>query len=139
MADALTSVLAIIALLAGRQWGWLWIDPLMGIVGSVVIALWSFRLLQDTSRVLLDAEVPAERRLQVKNTIESESHNRVIDLHVWRIGPRHLSAIISLVSTEPQPPGHYKALLANYPDITHVTVEVHRLPQSVQTATLAPG
>lgn len=126
MADALTSVLAILALLAGRELGWMWMDPAMGIVGSLIIASWSIGLLRDTSRVLLDAEVSSTRRAEVKEAIESIDNNQVADLHVWQVGPKHLAAIISVVSREPRSPDHYKTLLGEFPDISHVTVEVHR-------------
>ncbi len=126
MADALTSVLAIIALVTGRQLGWTWMDPMMGVVGALVISRWSYGLLRDTSAVLLDAEVPPERRAQIRQAIESDADTRVVDLHVWRVGPSHLAAVISVVSHEPQEPEHYKALVTEFTDLSHVTVEVHR-------------
>lgn len=128
MADALTSILAIIALIAGRQLGWTWMDPMMGVVGSLVIARWSYGLLRDTSAVLLDAEVPPERQGQIRQAIESDADNRVVDLHLWRVGPAHLAAIVSVVSHEPREPEHYKKLLASFADLAHITVEVHRCP-----------
>jgi cation diffusion facilitator family transporter len=128
LADALTSVLAIAALLAGRQMGWVWMDPAIGIVGSLVIARWSLTLLRDTSRVLLDAEVATAERDEIRALVEADADNRVADLHVWRVGPRHLAAIVSLVTHTPREPSHYKRLLAADPDLAHVTVEVHRCP-----------
>ena len=125
LADALTSVLAIIALLAGKALGWTWMDPVMGIVGGVVIARWSYGLLRDTSAVLLDGEVLEERRRQICTAIEAECDNRVADLHVWRVGPEHLAAIVSLVTAQPRPPEHYKKLLATQSDLVHLTIEVH--------------
>jgi cation diffusion facilitator family transporter len=125
MADAMTSVLAIVALIAGRQLGWVWMDPAMGIVGSIVIARWSYGLLRDTSSVLLDAEVPATRRDAIQAAIEADADNRVADLHVWRVGPRHLAAIVSVVSHAPCAPEHYKELLREHEDLVHLTVEVH--------------
>jgi len=130
MADALTSVLAILALLGGRQLGWMWMDPAMGIVGSLIIATWSFGLLKDTSSVLLDAEVSTAQRSQVKEAIESQDGNQVADLHLWQVGPKDIAAIISVVSHKPHPPGYYKTLLEGFPSITHVTVEVHQAPTS---------
>lgn len=130
MADALTSVLAIIALVAGRQFGWTWMDPMMGVVGSIVIARWSYGLLGDTSRVLLDAEVAPERQQQIRQAIENDADNRVVDLHLWRVGPKHLAAVVSIVCHEPREPDHYKALLTGFPDLAHVTVEVHRCPEN---------
>jgi cation diffusion facilitator family transporter len=125
LADALTSVLAIAALATGKFFGWNWMDPLMGIVGSVVIAKWSVSLLRDTSRVLLDAELPDKRRKAIERAIEDGTGDRVCDLHVWRVGPRHLAAIVSIVTAEPRSPEHYKRLLAHFPDLAHVTVEVY--------------
>ena len=125
LADALTSMLAIVALLSGRTFGWAWMDPAMGIVGSVVIARWSLGLLRDTSGVLLDAEVPAGRRDAIRAAVEASPANRVADLHVWRVGPRHLAAILAVVTTEPREAAHYKSLLLGFPDLVHVTVEVH--------------
>ncbi len=125
LADALTSVLAIVALLAGRSLGWTWMDPVMGIVGSLVIARWSWNLLRDTSAVLLDGEVDARSSRDIARAIESHDDNRVSDLHLWRIGPRQLAAIISVVTHVPRDPGHYRALLGSFPDLAHVTVEVN--------------
>jgi len=125
MADAMTSVLAIVALIAGKHLGWVWMDPAMGIVGAIVIARWSYGLLRDTGGVLLDAEVPSARLTAIRGTLEADADNRVADLHVWRVGPRHLAAIVSVVSEAPQDPEHYKALLATYEDLVHVTVEVY--------------
>jgi cation diffusion facilitator family transporter len=125
LADALTSLLAIAALTTGKYLGWMWMDPIMGLVGSIVIARWSLGLLRDTSRVLLDAEVGEEHRTAIAEAIESDADNRVTDLHVWRVGPRHLAAIVSLVTHEPRDPDHYKTLLAPFHDLVHVTIEVH--------------
>jgi cation diffusion facilitator family transporter len=125
LADALTSVLALLALLAGRTFGWTWMDPVMGIVGSVVIARWSLGLLRDTSAVLLDAEVTSSRREAIRSALESHADIRVADLHVWRVGPRHLAAIVSVVTADPREPDHYRRMLGAFRDLSHVTVEVH--------------
>jgi cation diffusion facilitator family transporter len=124
LADALTSVLAIVALLAGKALGWTWMDPMMGIVGGLVIARWSYGLLRDTSAVLLDGEVPEERRRQIREAIEQDGDNRVADLHVWRVGPEHLATIVAVVTERPRPPAYYKRLLALHTDLAHLTVEV---------------
>jgi len=137
MADALTSILAIIALVAGRQFGWTWMDPMMGIVGSIVIARWSYGLLGETSRVLLDAEVAPERQGQIRQAIESDADNRVVDLHLWRVGPKHLAAVVSVVCHEPREPEHYKALLTRFPDLAHITIEVHQCPGDGRAIALA--
>ncbi|MCK6481923.1 MAG: CDF family Co(II)/Ni(II) efflux transporter DmeF [Planctomycetes bacterium] len=128
MADAVTSVAALLALFAGRFFGWNWMDPAMGIVGSLVIARWSTGLLRDTARVLLDAEVPEERRRAIRETLESDGDARVADLHLWRVGPRHMAAVVTLVAGSPQAPERYRERLAVHADLVHVTVEVHRCP-----------
>ena len=123
LTDALTSVLAIVGLLAGRFYGWLWMDALMGIVGSVVIARWSWGLLRGAGAVLLDTvpdETLAERILA---TLE-DGEDRVADLHLWRVGPGHVAAIVALVAEHPEAPAHYKAKLAGV-GLAHLTVEVH--------------
>jgi cation diffusion facilitator family transporter len=133
LADALTSLLAIAALSTGKLLGWTWMDPVMGLVGALVIARWSYGLLRETSRVLLDAELSPARRETIREAIESEEGSRVADLHVWRVGPRHLAAIVSVVAHAPNEPDHYKRLVAS-PDLVHVTVEVHRCPDSASAA-----
>ena len=125
LADALTSVLAIIALFTGKAFGWIWMDPIMGIVGALIISRWSYGLLVDTGKVLLDRDVNPEAVEEIRAIIESDSDNRVSDLHVWRVGSHHLSAIISIVTHYPKSPDHYKKLLADYDEIAHVTVEVN--------------
>ncbi|SDH65905.1 CDF family Co(II)/Ni(II) efflux transporter DmeF [Roseospirillum parvum] len=124
VADALTSVLAIVALLAGKTMGWTWMDPLMGIVGALVIGHWTLGLLRDTGRILLDGSVGETVRDDIRRRIEADADNRVSDLHVWQVGPDHLAVIVSLVTHYPRPAGHYKALLAGRDDLAHVTVEV---------------
>jgi len=125
LADALTSVLAIVALVSGKLLGWIWMDAAMGIVGAVVIARWAFGLLRDTSRVLLDSAVDTAATDKVRAVIEADSDNRVVDLHLWRVGPEQYGAIISLVTHFPKPVEHYKALLADFDELGHVTVEVN--------------
>jgi cation diffusion facilitator family transporter len=126
MADALTSVLAIIALGAGKVFGWVWMDPIMGIVGALIITKWSYGLLVDTGRVLLDRNVNQEAISEIKAIIESDSDNRVSDIHVWRVGPYYLSAIISIVTHFPNSPEYYKNLLSGFDEISHMTVEVNK-------------
>jgi cation diffusion facilitator family transporter len=124
LADALTSLLAIIALVAGMFLGWVWLDAVMGIVGALVITRWSWGLLRDTSAILLDSDVSPATVEAVQATIEADADNRVADLHVWRVGPHHLAAIISVVTHYPQPPEHYKELLHDIPNLAHISVEV---------------
>jgi len=126
MADALTSLLAIIALVAGKAFGWIWMDPIIGIVGGLIITKWSYGLLVDTGKVLLDRNVNQEAIAEIKAVIESDSDNRISDIHVWRVGPHHLSAIISIVTHFPNSPEYYKDLLSDYDEISHVTVEVNK-------------
>jgi cation diffusion facilitator family transporter len=128
IADALTSVLAIIALTTGRFFGWVWMDPIMGIVGALIISRWSYGLLRDSSKVLLDGEARAGITASIQETLESEGDNRVSDLHVWRVGAHDFAAIITLLTHDPRPPDHYKSLLSSYPELNHVTVEVHGYP-----------
>lgn len=125
LTDALTSVLAIAALLAGRFYGWLWMDPLMGIVGGIVIARWSWGLLRGAGAVLLDTVPDAALSGKIRHTLEHNG-DRVSDMHLWRIGPGHMALIVSIVSDRPQTPGHYKAKLRDLPQLAHVTVEIHR-------------
>lgn len=125
LADALTSVLAIGALTTGKYLGWTWMDPIMGLVGSLVIARWSFGLLRDSGRVLLDAEVSEVRQREIRELLETDSDDRVVDLHLWRVGPHHLATIVSLVTHTPKSPEVYKRRLARFHDLVHVTVEIH--------------
>jgi cation diffusion facilitator family transporter len=126
LADALTSVLAIGALLAGSRLGWRWVDPASGIVGAVLVARWSYGLLRDAGAVLLDAHVSPETLDGLRRSVEADADNRVADLHAWRVGPRHLAAIVSVVTHDPRDPAHYKRLLSGHPELVHVTVEVNR-------------
>ena len=124
-ADALTSVLAIGALVAGLALGWIWLDSAVGILGAAVIGWWAFGMLRDCGRMLLDYGAHDGIADRILARIEAESDNRVADLHVWQVGPRHLGVILSVVTHAPQPPAHYKALLVGLPRLAHVTVEVH--------------
>ena len=124
LADALTSILAIVALLLGRSYGWLWADPLMGIVGALVIVRWSWSLVRETGGVLIDA-APEGAGLadEIRATLErGEEH--ITDLHVWQVGPGHHAAIVALSSPHPKAPSDYKARLAHLGALSHVTVEV---------------
>ena len=125
LADALTSVLAIIALISGKAFGWIWMDPIMGIVGGAVIMRWSYGLLRNTSKILLDRDVSMTTVSAIYSTIETDSDNRVSDLHIWRIGSNQLAAIISIVTHYPQPPEYYKKLLKKFNELVHVTIEVN--------------
>ncbi|WP_171123259.1 MULTISPECIES: CDF family Co(II)/Ni(II) efflux transporter DmeF [unclassified Ruegeria] len=127
LADALTSVLAIVALLLGRAYGWFWADPLMGIVGAIVISRWSWGLIRDTGGVLLD-RTPDGGHLEseVRSAIESDT-DKITDLHIWQVGPGYYSVIVSVASTAPRSPDEYKSLLGGIDHVAHTTVEVNKI------------
>ena len=125
VADAFTSVLAIAGLLAAWIYGWTWLDPVVGVLGAFVIAHWSWRLIRDSGAVLLDAAPNAALVSAIAERLE-QGHDRIADLHVWRLGPGHHGAIVSLVADEPLPVDVYKARLSDIAELSHVTVEVHR-------------
>ncbi len=128
LADALTSIFAIIALLAGKFLGWVWMDALMGLVGAGVITKWAYGLVSDTSSILLDGYVDQKIKLDIISTIEQDADNRITDLHVWYLDQDHLAATISLVTHYPQAPEYYKDLLNRIPSLAHVLVEVNACP-----------
>jgi len=111
LADALTSLLAIFALLAAKYFGLIWADPAMGVVGAVLVGRWSLGLLRTTSVVLLDREGPDDLRDLIKRRIEADKGNRITDLHLWAVGPRLYSAVLSVATDRPRPPDYYKRLL----------------------------
>lgn len=125
IADALTSVLAIFALSFGKLFGWQWLDPLMGIVGALVITRWAYGLLKDTSTILLDRNSEREHVELIRQRIESDSDNRVSDIHIWRVGPVDYAAIVSVVTHYPKSTEHYKNLLAEFKELSHLTIEVN--------------
>ena len=127
LADALTSVLAIVALLAARFYGWVWMDPMMGIVGACVIAVWSWSLIRTSGAVLLDTVPDPELAAQIRERVEVNG-DRIGDLHLWRLGPGHLGLIASVVSDHPRAPDVYRARLEGVPGLSHVTIEVHACP-----------
>lgn len=129
LADALTSVLAIVALLAGMYLGWAWMDAAMGLVGAFVIGRWSWSLLRDTAVVLVDAEAGTDRYAEVREALE-DPDAAIGDLHIWRIGPGKYAVIASLIAGDPLTPDHYASRLSKHGEYVHVTVEVHRCKQS---------
>jgi cation diffusion facilitator family transporter len=126
IADAVTSLLAIGALLAGKFFGAGWLDPFMGIVGGLLVARWSYGLIRETSRVLLDSQADENRVSLIRESIEKDSTDRVSDLHVWSIGHGIFAAEIAIVSDDPNTPAYYKSLVPADLAIVHVTVEIHR-------------
>jgi cation diffusion facilitator family transporter len=126
IADAVTSLLAIGALLAGKFFGAGWLDPFMGIVGGLLVARWSYGLIRETSRVLLDSQADENRVSLIRESIEKDSTDRVSDLHIWSIGHGIFAAEIAIVSDDPNTPAYYKSLVPADLAIVHVTVEIHR-------------
>ena len=126
MADAAVSVLVIVGLLLARTFGWLWMDPLAGFIGAFVIASWSIGLLRDTGAILLDRTPDPGMTEKIRVTVESEG-DRVTDLHLWRLGPGHLGAIVSVATSQPREPVYYRQRLAQFPDLSHITIEVQHL------------
>lgn len=125
LADALTSILAIVALLFGKYLGQQWMDPFMGLVGAALVIRWSWGLLRSSSRVLLDLQGPDEVREAIRKAIESVGDNRVADLHVWSVGPGIYAAEIAIVSSRPMDPDSYYDLLPGEIGLVHSTFEIH--------------
>jgi cation diffusion facilitator family transporter len=125
LADAVVSVLVICGLLLARTFGWLFMDPVAGLVGAAVIASWSYGLIRDTGAILLDMNPDRGMADKVRATIERDG-DRLEDLHLWRLGPGHLGAILSVVTAKPRDAGHYRRLLRHFHNLSHVTVEVQQ-------------
>jgi cation diffusion facilitator family transporter len=126
MADALTSVLAIAALLAGKFFGLNWMDPIMGIIGALLVARWSLGLIRSTSAVLLDKQGPQSVQNQIKNILEENADTKVTDLHLWSIGPNIYSLIISILAKSPKNPEEYKEQLPVDSSFVHISIEVNQ-------------
>lgn len=125
LADALTSLLAIIALLIGKHSGWIWFDPAMGLVGAAVIGRWAYGLLRETGVILLDGGAEADVLAAIRRAIEGDADNRVTDLHVWHVGPGAYAVGLALVTHHAQDPGHYKGLLGHIPHLDHILIEIN--------------
>jgi cation diffusion facilitator family transporter len=124
MGDAAVSVLAIVGLVLARTFGWMWMDPLAGVIGALVIANWSYGLMRDTGAVLLDMSPDQRMAENVRHAIE-DGGDRVLDLHVWRLGPGHMSAVVSVATNESRRDSRfYHAVLKRFKGLSHVTVEV---------------
>lgn len=131
LADALTSVLAIVALLAGKYLGAVWMDPAMGFVGAVLILRWSWSLLKQTGLRLLDHQAPPEIHETVRKAIETDEQTEIFDLHIWLIAPGAYAAIIGIVTHTPKAPEYYKNLVPAHLGISHITVEVHQCENDI--------
>ncbi len=131
LADAMTSVLAIAALLGGKYFGLNWLDPLMGIVGTLIISHWAIGLVKQSAPVLLDASINDKQRTAIRQTIEQDGDNQVADIHIWKVSGNDYAAIISLVTHQPRHTDHYKALLSDFRQLAHITIEVNecRMPE----------
>jgi cation diffusion facilitator family transporter len=128
VADAATSVLAVIALVAGKYWAIRWMDPLMGVLGAIMVLVWAYGLLRDTGRVLLTAEVHPELEKAVRESIAGCSHPASIsDMHLWRVGRDKYSCILTLVTGSDATPDYYRCVLGGHDELAHVIIEVNRL------------
>jgi len=132
LADALTSVLAIVALLGGWWLGWTWLDPFMGLVGSVLIAVWAKGLIADTSGALLDREMDHPVVLEIREAVDhlpDPGMHRLTDLHVWRVSRNAYACVMTVVTTNPALTAHHvRSALKVHEELVHVTVEVHHSP-----------
>lgn len=125
MADAFTSLLAIVALLCGKYFNWTWLDPIMGIVGAIVISRWAYGLIKQTSPILLDESIDEDYKKAICKAIEDDSDNRVFDCHIWRVGPKDYAIILAILTHEPKEPRYYRALLHDFTRLSHITIEVN--------------
>jgi cation diffusion facilitator family transporter len=134
IADAVTSVLAIVALSCGKAFGWTWLDPLCGIAGSFVIGQWSWSLIASTQTILLDYEPETcDLRAEIRKAFDHCADTRICDLHIWQVGVNRFSAIISIVTDKPEAPQVYKRMLAEHEELQHITIEVNSTPASTAT------
>ena len=135
LADALTSVTAIAALTAGKFLGWSWLDPVMGIVGSVIVSIWAYGLVRETSGILLDrtpqsSDLPRE----IRGAVERDADARISDLHLWQVAPGKFAAIVGIAAREPKPSEFYHDLFREHEELVHVTVEVRRVQAGLPSA-----
>lgn len=126
LADAVTSVLAIFALVGGKTMGWVWLDPMMGLVGGAVISQWAYGLIRDTHVILLDKEPDSsDLNAEIRKALQADSDTVITDLHIWQVAVNKFAAVISLVAHEPKTPAAYKLLLHQHEELVHVTIEVN--------------
>ena len=130
LADALTSVFAIAALSAALWLGWSWLDPVVGVVGAVVIAAWAWGLMRQSAAVLLDREMDHPLTQAVRATLESDGDAKVADLHVWRVGRESFAAEVCIVADHPLAPSAYRERLDVHKELAHVSIEVNRCPHA---------
>jgi cation diffusion facilitator family transporter len=128
LADAATSVLAIIALFGGKLWGASWLDPLMGLVGATLVSVWAYGLLRDTGRVLLDAEMNAPVVAEIRGVIDaSPVRANLCDLHVWRVGKGKYACILSLATHNQVSPEYFKQQLSIHEELVHISIEINQI------------
>jgi cation diffusion facilitator family transporter len=132
LADAAVSVLVIAGLLFGRFFGWIWMDPVVGLAGAVVIAAWAYALVRDTGAILLDMNPDQGMAERMRALVEGDG-DRLSDMHLWRLGPGHLSAILCVVTPRERGPDYYQTLLKRFRALSHVTVQVQHLSEDTQT------
>jgi len=125
LADAAVSIFVIIGLTLGRLFGWVWMDPAVGLLGAIVIAAWAYTLIRDTGAILLDMTPDRGMAERMRATIENDG-DRLTDLHLWRLGPGHLGVIVSVATRKERGPDYYQGLLGRFRALSHVTVEVQR-------------
>jgi len=128
LTDALTSVLAIGALAGALWFGWTWLDPLVGVLGAVVIGAWAWRLLRESATVLLDREMDHPLAERIRRALEADGDAIVADLHLWRVGRDRFVVVATVVADAPHAPAAYRARLAGHAQLAHVTIEVNRCP-----------
>jgi cation diffusion facilitator family transporter len=140
IADAVTSVLAIGALTCGKLFGWSWLDPVCGLVGGLVIAQWAWSLIASTQTILLDCEPETcDLRAEIRKAIDGCEETRICDLHIWQVGVNRYSAIVSIVTAQPETPEFYKQLLAVHEELQHVTIEVNSTVPAVGAPVASVG
>jgi cation diffusion facilitator family transporter len=126
LADAATSVLAIVALFGGKLWGASWLDPVMGLVGAGLVSVWAFGLLRDTGRVLLDAEMNAPVVAEIREVIDALPFKAILsDLHVWRVGKGKYACILSLATDNEVSPEYFKQQLSIHDELVHISIEIN--------------
>jgi cation diffusion facilitator family transporter len=125
LGDAAVSILVIVGLTLGLLFGWTWMDPAAGLLGAIVIAAWAYTLIRDTGAILLDMTPDRAMAERMRTMIENDG-DRLTDLHLWRLGPGHLGAILSVATRQQRGPDYYQSLLRRFRSLSHVTVEVQR-------------